>query len=203
MQKAVLILLLVALGVSSAQARHRHHRHHRGGEVYPQQQVIPLFGRQSPSEYDTGLLPVRLGFDAGAGEVVAGLLPQDWRLMPADPNWKGLRYVSPDGSSWVALYATQVGEESLAAHMKAVAFVDGEQMTYVRGERDWLVVSGLKDDRVFYRKAALACGGHSWHHVAFEYPVDAKRKMDAVVMRLARGLDRAGNVDCQPAVVSQ
>lgn len=197
MHKAVLVLLALAIGVSSAEARHRHR--HRGGEVYPAQQVIPLFGAHERAER---YAPSRAR-GGSEDDDIARILPPDWRLMPADPNWKGRRYVSPDGSAWVALYASPVAGQSIAAHMQAVAFVEGEQVTFLRGERDWIVTSGLKSDRIFYRKAILACAGRSWNHVAFEYPAVAKRELDRLVTRLSRNLDRAVDVGCEPAVVSQ
>jgi hypothetical protein len=40
----------------------------------------------------------------------------------------------------------------------------------LRRETDWLAVSGFKGDRIFYRKAVIACGGTVWHHIEFEYP---------------------------------
>ena len=96
--------------------------------------------------------------------------PAGWQLQPEDPNWKGKRYVSPDGAASLALYSALTEQEPIPAHKKSFAFVEGEELTFLQSERDWIVVSGLKGDRMFYRKAALACGGKSWHHVAFEYP---------------------------------
>ena len=64
--------------------------------------------------------------------------------------------------------------EPITSHMQSVAFAEGGTVTYLRGERDWIVVSGTKGDRIFYRKAVIACGGKVWHHVAFEYPVALK-----------------------------
>lgn len=205
MHKAFFILLVLAIGISSAEARrgHRHH-HHGSAESYPaSQQVIPLQGLEEPFDNNGTMPPARLRSDRGADDDVASLLPPEWRLMPADPNWKGRRYVSPNGSAWVAFYATQVGEQTIAAHMQAVAFVEGEQVTFLRGERDWIVVSGLKDGRVFYRKAALACAGRSWQHVAFEYPAEAKRELDRLVARLSRHFDRSVNDSCEPSIVAQ
>jgi hypothetical protein len=103
----------------------------------------------------------------------------------------------------VALYARQVGEESAEAHMKAFAFVEGEQITYLRGERGWIAVSGIKGGHIFYRRAALACRGQSWHHVAFEYPLEAKPEMDRVVTRLSRSLDYFENEGCQSSDSAQ
>jgi hypothetical protein len=201
MQKALLILLTLAIGISNAEARRWHRHHHGSAESLPPQQVIPLQGLEEPFDNNGAMPPAR--FDGRAEEDVARLLPPEWRLMPEDPNWKGRRYVSPDGAAWVAFYATQVGEQTVAAHMQAVAFVEGEQITFLRGERDWIVVSGLKDDRIFYRKAALACAGRSWQHVAFEYPAEAKRELDRLVMRLSRNFDRSVNAGCEPSLISQ
>jgi hypothetical protein len=39
--------------------------------------------------------------------------------------------------------------EPIGTHMQSVAFAEGESLTYLRGERDWIVVSGMKSDRIF------------------------------------------------------
>jgi serine/threonine-protein kinase len=128
-----------------------------------------------------------------AGEPV----PPGWQLQPPDPNWNGKRYVSPNGAAWFAVYTSPADHEPVAAHLKTVAFADGEEVTYLRGERDWIAVSGLKGDRIFYRKAVLACGGKTWRHIAFEYPVDAKRRMDSFVTRAAGTLDGSDSEGCE------
>ena len=70
--------------------------------------------------------------------------------------------MSPDGSSWFAAYSSPVADEPVAAHMDTVVTQQGEGVTYLRRERDWLAVSGLKGGRIFYRKAVIACGGNMW-----------------------------------------
>jgi hypothetical protein len=103
--------------------------------------------------------------------------------------------VSPDGIAWLATYATPVEQEPIAAHMKAVAFADGEEVTDLRGERDWIAVSGSKGDRIF-------CGGRVWRHVACEYPAEAKRSMDRFARRAADMVDATANEACDGAVSS-
>jgi hypothetical protein len=106
----------------------------------------------------------------------AEVVPLGWRLQPNDPSWRGNRFVSPDGSSWFAAYSSPVASEPAAAHMNRITSQDGEAITYIRREPDWLAVSGLKGNRIFYRKAVIACGGKIWHHIAFEYPAFASDK---------------------------
>jgi hypothetical protein len=74
------------------------------------------------------------------------MIPPNWQLQPADPNWRGKRFLSPDGSSWLAVYSFPVANEPVAKHMQSVAFAEGETLTYLRGQPDWIVVSGTKDD---------------------------------------------------------
>jgi hypothetical protein len=57
-------------------------------------------------------------------------------------------------------------------------------------------VSGLKGDRVYYRKAALACGGTIWRHIAFEYPAQQKPLLDRVVERATQAFDRLADEAC-------
>ena len=90
--------------------------------------------------------------------------------------------------------------QSLPCDLRANA--EGETLTYLRGERNWIVASGIKDDRIFYRKATIACGGTAWHHIAFEYPVERKRAMDPFVIRAATIIDLAENDGCAEATSS-
>jgi hypothetical protein len=81
--------------------------------------------------------------------------------------------------AWFEWYRVAAGDKSVAAHMKSVAFADGEELTQVRGERNWIAVSGFHGDRIFYRQALLACAGDRWHQIAFEYPSNAKGSIHA------------------------
>src|SRR5262249_9537692 len=87
------------------------------------------------------------------------MVPPNWELQAPDSNWKGNRFLSPDGSSWLTAYASLTTTEPIASHMQSIAFAEGETVTYLRGERDWIAVSGMKGNRIFYRKAVIACGG--------------------------------------------
>jgi hypothetical protein len=178
LRRGAVILIFLAIGVSAADARRRGLHHHQSDAL------------------GTGESP------ASRGDAAAGLVPSNWRLQPSDTNWKGKRYLLPDGDAWFALYISPADQEPIAAHMRAVTFADGEEITYLRGERDWIVASGQKAGRIFFRKAMLACGGKSWRHIAFEYALEAKRRMDRVVTRAARVLDDSTDEDCAAAVAS-
>jgi hypothetical protein len=86
--------------------------------------------------------------------------------------------------------------------MKAVAFAKGDELTQVRGERNWIAVSGFHGDRIFYREALLACAGDRWHHIAFEYPSNAKGSMTEFVRSAAEALESTQNSGCDIPVSS-
>jgi hypothetical protein len=132
----------------------------------------------------------------------ADVVPPNWQLQPADPNLNGKRFVSPDGSSWFVAYSFPTANETIASHMQSIAFVDGERLTYLRGEHGRIVASGSKADRIFYRKAIIACGGKVWHHIEFEYPIALKQQMDLFVARAAAVIDLAENDGCETATSS-
>jgi hypothetical protein len=130
-------------------------------------------------------------------EGLSSVLPPGWTLQPPDPDWRGKRLISPDRRGWLAVYEAPA-DRSVADHMKAVASAEGERITYLRRGRGWIVVSGFKGDRIFYRKAMLACGDTRWHHVAFEYPAAQKRAYDRFVTRASRALGAHRNDGCNP-----
>ena len=179
MRRIILIGLILAVTATAADARRRHHRHH--------------FYKHAPV-----MLMVPGAMEAGRSaraDSPAQLIPRDWQLQPPAPNWQGRRYTAPDGNAWLAFYATNAANDA-QARFKAVAFADGEEVTYLHGERDRLTVSGLKGDRIFYRKVMLACGGTIWRHLALEYPADAKPRFDRFVERISRGFDWIAQDDC-------
>jgi hypothetical protein len=124
----------------------------------------------------------------------AEIVPPTWRAQ-SDPNWRGRRYVSPDGSSWFVAYATPADREP--TQTGAIRSETGEQITYEKHERDWGAISGFKGSKIFYRKAVLACGGKTWHEIAFEYPAARKVEMDPFVIRASRNIDHAENDSCE------
>lgn len=116
------------------------------------------------------------------------LVPSSWRRV-ADPRWEGSRFVSPDGRSSLVVYALpRRGGESVEDHMRWFAQLNGEEITYRRRGRSWIVVSGYKGDRIYYRKARLGCGGAVWHHIALEYPLGNKRAYDGIVTAISHSL---------------
>jgi hypothetical protein len=199
----LVVLLLLALSIDAADARRRGHRHHRHyGQVY----VIPqdALGMTASALSRRELRRLRaervdMGPPGAAPRAYGQLVPSSWQLEPPNPSWSGKRFVSPDRAAWLATYASTVEPEPIPDHMKTVAFGEGEEITYLRGERDWIAVSGLKGDRIFYRKAVLACGGKVWRHIAFEYPAGDKRRMDAFVSRVAAAVTDTMKDGCEAA----
>jgi hypothetical protein len=191
--------LVVVLSAAAADAR-KGGRHH--GHAFSRHLVAPF---APPAEsYARGGFERR--YDRGSGVDVLdrrgaqrgdllALVPVDWREQPRDRGEEGRRFVSPAGDAWVEFYARPANADR-TRHLKSVAFVDGEDVTFLRRERDWLAVSGFTNEtgeRVFFRKVVLACGEREWRHIAFEYPAGAKPAFDRLVARLSHAL--VGSVD--------
>jgi hypothetical protein len=130
---------------------------------------------------------------AGGPDYLA-IVPPDWKLLSEDANHER-RFVSPSGDAWLSLYA-RPPEESIEAHLERARHHDHERITYERRGANWIVVSGYKGDRIFYRKAMLACSGQSWHHLAFEYPAEQKEAFDEFVTRASYALSAYSQTGC-------
>src|SRR6185503_89870 len=102
------------------------------------------------------------------------IVPRDWKLLPGEGKWHERRFVSASGDAWLSLYATPAGRESVRARVAELTS-PGEKITYQRIGSSWGVVSGYSGNRIFYRKAMLACGNRKWHYLSFEYPAIVSR----------------------------
>lgn len=114
-----------------------------------------------------------------------------------------VRYVSPDGQSFVSARVVAADRKHLGQEMDAIAYHDGERITYQRRGRSWIAVSGFNGNRIFYRKSNLACGGSVWHLVELVYPATDKTRMDATVAKIARGMTRFKNTCPKPNAPNQ
>jgi serine/threonine-protein kinase len=122
------------------------------------------------------------------------IIPRDWTLLTPKPNeW---RAVSPRKDAWLSLYATPA-EGSVSFHLRQWGVSAGDRVTYQQQGQGWTVVSGYTaDNRIFYRKTMLACGGRKWHNLTFEYPASDKRAMDEFVTRASYALGAYSGAGC-------
>ena len=198
--RGLLILIAALMGLSSGTAEARWGRHHHHFQRIERGLVVEgRWVRQYRPTERVERNNVERGAAQGDPRDIATLVPANWQLQPPDPNWTGRRFLSPDGQSWLAFYASPADKNALNQHLKSVAFVDGEELTFLQRDPDRLVVSGFKGDRSFFRKVALACGGQLWQQVAIEFPTVTKRAFEPLVERLSRALDLTAS-DCNPVV---
>jgi hypothetical protein len=183
MYKVLLVLLILVLNATSADAHHRRHHYH---VLVPYSYVSPHNDTISRPEPPTSSRNSK-------GDVI----PADWKKQSLDGASNGGRVVSPDGLASFDFYTTAAGDQPITEHMKSFAFGNSDEIiTSLAGERAWIAASGFKGDRLFYRKAVLTCGGDRWHHIAFEYPGNAKRNMQDFIRRAVEMLDGSQNDGC-------
>ena len=132
---------------------------------------------------------------APARDDLRSVIPQDWHAVPPPPGSNERGFVSPDGNSKIVLSARPATRPT-AAQLARLRRVRGGEITYERAGRTWIVVSGFFGDRIFYRKAMLACGGTAWHYLEFEYPAAQKRAFDAFVTRSSAALGAYARTGC-------
>jgi hypothetical protein len=190
-RQLVLVGLVLAFTAAEADARRRHYHRY----VYRVERIAPI-----PESYVRGSVERRGLVRRGAERDMRALIPPDWRLEPPNPDWEGHRFVSPRGDAWLEIYGRPTNQEPREQYLKTMAFGEGEELTYLRGERNWIAVSGFKGDRIFYRKAVLACGERQWRHIVFEYPAEARRVLNQFVSAMSLGLDRSVNQNCDATV---
>jgi hypothetical protein len=181
MRRAVAIALIFAVTVSAAEARHRHYRG---------------FDPHATAEQQDGLAANRP--DQGSAPGLAQLIPKDWDQQKPDQNSTGKRFTSPDGSASVAIYTAPVDQTKIVPFMKDFAFIDGEKITDLRAQQNWIAVTGSKSDgnRLFYREAVIACAGRTWHQIAFEYPESMKAQMSSFISDAAVAVLNSENDGC-------
>ena len=122
-------------------------------------------------------------------------VPAGWRsqTIEREAGVSGRYFYSKDGATWIAVFGRTV---SAGVSPRSSANAPDERVTYRADGPRWFVRSGLREDRIFYRKALLSCGGRVAHLIAFEYPADRKLEHDRLVTLVSRSLRAERNLDC-------
>ncbi|TPI15183.1 hypothetical protein FJW06_07175 [Mesorhizobium sp. B4-1-3] len=111
------------------------------------------------------------------------------KRMPEPENGDGLEWQSADGAS-VTCYGGYNAQgdtpKSLVENEKASP-EPGEKVTYGKTGKNWAVLSGTKDDKIFYRRSVFG-KGDVIHTVFIEYPAALKAKYDPLVGAIAASL---------------
>lgn len=123
------------------------------------------------------------------------IIPQNWKMVPPPHGSNEKRFISPRGDAWI-VFKARPARRSVAAELALLRTVRAGDIAYEREGSTWIVVSGYDGNRIFYRKAMLACGGNSWHFLEFEYPAVEKRAFDDFVTRSSAALGAYSHSGC-------
>ena len=125
MRILLLAALIVLMGIGGADARRRHH--HRGTDSvqFASPTVEPAFESRQNTARSRRQPPT-----------VASLVPGNWVLEQQNPNWNGKRFLSPDRTSWLAIYRASAEEEPIADHMRSIIFAKDETHHVSEGRAD-------------------------------------------------------------------
>ena len=125
-------------------------------------------------------------------------VPQTWRAGREPQNGDGRRFTSPDGRASLTASAIFHTADSVDEEIEARLQPEpGEEITYRnRGPRA-VTVSGVRGNRIFYRKSILACGDQIWHQLVIEYPTAEKAAYDAIVRQAASSIRQGTGLEAQ------
>ena len=121
------------------------------------------------------------------------LVPRGWSTQQVEGRNDVIRYVSPDGAAVLTLHDLPRRGLSLREELADISQSGGD-ITYRRVAGSWFVISGYRDDRIYYTRVELACGGRRWHMVELTYPKGQKRRLDAAVTHASHTLRNYRNV---------
>lgn len=105
-------------------------------------------------------------------------------LDPDDKDNQGVRFISKDGEAVIwAWGALNTDNRSLLNYMKFVRDKAERKgiITYSPHGDNWFVLSGYKDDRIFYRKVILSCNDYVVNNLHIEYPKALRKLYEPIV----------------------
>jgi len=114
--------------------------------------------------------------------------PANWTMGSEPENDDGRVFTSPDEHAQITIsgiFADADANGELASRLEPR---QGETITFKKRQGKWVVASGTKGDRIFYRKTLLSCDDAVANDLLIEYPAAEKEKYDALVAHVAASL---------------
>ncbi|MEP7074958.1 MAG: hypothetical protein ABI878_04040 [Acidobacteriota bacterium] len=108
-------------------------------------------------------------------------------MEPAPDNDDGRTFRSDDGKIEMLVWGqhnalSKTLDERYATDLKGFT----EKPSYMVLKRDWYVISGLKEGKIFYEKTLVRRkGGDVFFTLTIEYPAGEKAKFDPIVKKIA------------------
>jgi hypothetical protein len=114
------------------------------------------------------------------------------RFKPGRPpdNNDGLSFTADDGAElavWGSFNALEHDVAGLEAFLREDP-KEGEQITYRAAGKNWLVLSGTRRDRVFYKRHQFSHKGEVVNAFEISYPAALAATYDPIVTRIAKSL---------------
>jgi hypothetical protein len=108
---------------------------------------------------------------------------------PEPENGDGQEWLSTDGSSLICSGILNVDDDTPKGFVAAekASKVPGYRIIYGKAGKDWAVLSGFKDQNIFYERRLFGKDGVI-HSVWIEYPPALKSKYDPLVGPIAGSL---------------
>ena len=126
-------------------------------------------------------------------------IPAGWRAGRAPDNGDGLRFLAPDGRTFVSVSGSLQTFGTVKEELDILAAESGANVTLEKRGPAYFVQSGRRGGVIFYKKSVLTCGGQIWNHLVIEYPVAQKARFDGLVTHVAASLagGKGYQVDCR------
>ncbi len=96
-------------------------------------------------------------------------------------------FASPSEDAKLVVGAWDNTERQTPAELKRWMLANAEpigDVTYEPHGRSWFVVSGYRDDKIFYQKVIVSCGGRVANLLGISYPTASRDTFDQVVERM-------------------
>jgi hypothetical protein len=114
------------------------------------------------------------------------------RFRPGRPpeNNDGLSFAAADGATLRVWGSLNVMEHDIAGLEKFLRenLDAGERITYRAAGKNWLVLSGTRGERVFYRRHAFSHRNEIVNGFEISYPGNLATSYDPIVARIAKSL---------------
>lgn len=109
------------------------------------------------------------------------------KMMPPPENNDGRTFRSADGQVEMLVWGQYNAESKTLDEMYNLDLKGfAEKPSYMVLKRDWFVLSGMKDGKIFYEKTLIRRkGGDTFFTFTIEYPANLKAKFDPIVKRMA------------------